>query len=127
MQNLKPVYDAAVAAEAKVSSVMAEMLAAFDEGSEEGKARALEMRPALDQAKEEARAANELYVSMRDAAAASDDAARKFVPVDAALAAGAKPGSQAKEITRAEYEGMAYAERHAYLKAGGAIVDNPVG
>lgn len=121
MQNLKPVLDAARAADEKVSQVMGEMLAAFEEGTEEGKARALEMRGALDQAKEEARTANDLYVSMRDAAAGEDDAARKFVPVE-----GAKPENQAREISRAEYEALDYAERHAFLSAGGSIVENPV-
>jgi hypothetical protein len=119
MGSLKPVYDAAKAADEKVSAIMAEMIAAFECGTDEGKQKALDLRPALDAAKEEARQANDLYVSMRDAQAGSDEHARRFVPVgDVAQKAGAK------EITRAEYEAMDYAERHTYLKNGGAIVDH---
>lgn len=121
MQKLRPVLDAARAADEKVGQVMSEMLAAFEEGTEEGKQRALDLRGALDQAKAEAQEANDLYVSMRDAAVEENEHARKFVPAE-----GAKPERQAKEISRAEYEALDYAERHAFLSAGGSIVENPV-
>lgn len=117
--NLKPVYDAAKAADEKVNGIMVEMLDAFNEGTEEGKQKALELRLALEAAKAEAKTANELYVAMRDAQGDQDAAARKFVPVGSAPAAAGK-----KTITRAEYEAMDHAARHQFLmKDGGTVVD----
>ncbi len=117
MQNLKPVYDAAVAAEAKVREIMADMLAAFEEGTEEGKQRALAMRESLEEAQAAARQANELYVSMRDAQADADAHARKFIPI------GEKPANKAKQMTRAEFEALSPAERMDFALKGGIIVE----
>jgi hypothetical protein len=120
MVNLKPVYDAAVAADAKVNEIMAEMVGAFEDGTEEGKQKAMDMRAALDGARAEAKAANELYVEMRDAQSQSDEHARKFVPVneDAAKSVGV-----AKQITRAEYEAMPAMTKGKFLSDGGIISD----
>ena len=115
--NLKPVYDAALAADAEVQRVMTEMLAAFDKGTEEGQAEALAMRPALDEAKTKAVEANSLYVVMRDASTTSDGAARNFVPVPGAEAVGKKV------ISRAQFEALDYGERHTFFKDGGTVVD----
>jgi hypothetical protein len=65
MQNLKPYYDAALSADAEVKRILAEMDAAFNSATEEGKQKALEMRPALDAAKAKAEESNKLYISMR--------------------------------------------------------------
>ena len=79
------------------------------------------LRPALDEAKKAAEDANRLYISARDAEGEDPDTyARKFVPVQDSTSINGR-----KEITRAEYEQMPYDERHAYLKSGGAIVENP--
>jgi hypothetical protein len=118
MQNLRPVYEAAKAADEKVRTIMADMVAAFSEGTEEGKQKALDLRATLDAAKGEADAANELYVSMRDAQGDPDAAARKFVP------AGEKAEKAATStITRAEFEAMTYEARYAFFKDGGTIVE----
>jgi len=121
MPKLKPLYDAAREADTEVERILSEMTVSFDSGTEEGKQKALELRPALDEAKKAAEDANRLYISARDAEGDDPDTnARKFVPVQDSTSVNGR-----KEITRAEYERMDYGERHAYLKSGGAIVENP--
>jgi hypothetical protein len=120
MVNLKPVYDAAVAADAKVSEIMAEMVAHLEENTEEGKQQALALRETLDAAKAEAKVANELYVQMRDAQVQTDESARKFVPVPGAEK---QAGQVKQQITRAEYEAMPAMEKGKFLAAGGMVVD----
>jgi hypothetical protein len=123
MVNLKPVYDAAVAADAKVSEVMAEMVALLEENTEEGKQQALDLRETLDAAKADAKVANDLYVQMRDAQVQTDENARKFVPVPGAE----KQAGQAKQqITRAEYEAMPAMSRGKFIHDGGSVVDELV-
>lgn len=114
--NLKPYYDAALAADAEKQTIMAEMDAAFNEGTEEGKTKALELRPALDAAKVKAEEANKLYASMRDASANSTSAPSKFVSdqTDAE-----ESGKNVK--TFAEYQALTPKERLAFSKAGGRI------
>jgi len=118
MTNLKPLYDAARAAEEKVRQIQQEMLDAFELGTEDGKQKALELRPALDEAKREADEANRLYISARDADAVdADAAARKFVPVKSAT------GELAKSLTRAEFEALSAADKMSFMLADGKIID----
>jgi hypothetical protein len=119
--NLKPYYDAAQAAQGEVLRVASEIDAAFTLGTPEGMTEAMAKREALDAAQAQAEEALKLYQSMQAAAVTSEHAA-KFVPVSED--AGKEQGGK-KVITRAEYEAMAYAERHAFFQAGGQIVDNP--
>jgi HK97 family phage major capsid protein len=76
--NLKPYYDAVVAAEAKVHSLATQINAHFEANENE---KALEMRPQLDKAKADAKAANDLYLSMRNAVGDGTDPARNFTPM----------------------------------------------
>lgn len=117
--NLKPVYDAALAADAEVNRIMTDMITAFDKGTEEGKQEALALRPTLDEAKVKAEEANSLYVVMRDTAATADGAARMFVPVP-----GVVPVKNDKEMTREVYFAMEPANQMAFIKGGGKIVDS---
>ncbi len=121
MQNLKSVYDAVKAADEKVNQIAADMVAAFDEGTEEGKQKAFDMQPALKEAREEAGKLNDLYVSLKDAGGDVDGHARKFVP------AGETPKAQAEDAktkTRAEFEAMTHQERHQFFKDGGVLVED---
>jgi hypothetical protein len=120
MLDLKPFYDAARAANEKMQGILTEMKTAFDEGTEEGKQKALELRPALDQAKIEADAANQLYLSTRDAASASDNAAKLFVPIANVDNPSANP---AKEMNRAAFEELDADARMKFMKSGGRIVE----
>lgn len=118
MPNLKPVLDAARAAEQDVSRILNDMETAFAENTDEGKSRALALRPALDEAKKKADEANSLYVSMRDAASVSNNAAALFVaPADPAVEAGAKT------VTRSEFNVLTAAERMKFAKSGGKVED----
>lgn len=115
--KLKELYEAAKVADEKVRVIMQDMVAAFDDGTEEGKLKALEMRPALDEAKLEAEKANLLYISARDADFEDpDSAARKFVP------AGGE-NSVRKQMTRAEFEALSAAERMTFMLADGKLIE----
>lgn len=118
MTNLKPVYDAVIAAEEKVHAIMGEMLKLFDEGTDESRQKALAMRESLDAAQAEARQANELYMSMRDAEADADANARKFVPV------GEKPAEQAKQMARSGFKALSPREQMDFALGGGIIVED---
>jgi hypothetical protein len=120
MPNLKPYYDAALAADTEVKSIMSQMDAHFNDGTEDGKTKALELRPALDEAKKNAEQANALYVSMRDASLTGDNAAALFTsPADPA--AQSDQEETPKVISLAEYKKLAPKDRLAFAKSGGQI------
>lgn len=118
--DLKPLYDAVMESEATVAGIEREMLAAFEEGTEEGRAKALAMRPALDEAKNQAREANQAYVAMRDSDAAESGNARKFVPVPGAEK---QAGQDKKRMTRADFDAMSAADRMSFMLSDGKLVD----
>ena len=120
MTNLKPLFDAAREADAKVQQILMEMTTAFESGTEDGKQQALDLRPALDEAKIAAENANLLYISARDAEGDGDPnaAARKFVPTS-----GAATGKDRREMTRAEFEALNAADRMSFMLADGKITD----
>jgi type IV secretory pathway VirD2 relaxase len=119
MPKLRELFDAAKAADGKVTEILNRMTAAFDTETEEGTAEAMGMREQLSMARAEADQANLDYITARDVQAEADEHARKFVP-----AGDGAQKTDSKQITRATYEAMDYAERHTYLKNGGAIVDH---
>lgn len=119
--NLKPIYDAAQAADAELNRVMDAMITAFGEGTEEGTQEALALRPTLDEAKAKAEQANTLYVEMRDAAATSDGAARNFVPVASVI-----PDKDVKKMSREVFFAMDASDQMKFIKGGGKIVDATV-
>jgi len=94
MRNLKPYMDAVQTAEARVRDVAARIDDAFTSGKV---ADAQALRPDLDTAKAEAKAANELYLSMRNAddePGQPSDGRRIIQPDEADLSI----GMSAKEI-----------------------------
>lgn len=122
MPNLKPYYDAAFAADTEVKRILVEMDAAFTEGTDEGTKKALELRPALDEAKAKSDEANRLYVSMRDAAQTSDAAAALFVP-PADPASPDPVGDTAKVMNRSAFDALHPMEQAAFIVGGGIIED----
>ena len=123
MPNLKPVYDAALKADEEVKRILIEMDAAFAEGTEEGKLKALELRPALDEAKTKAEEANRLYASMRDASLVNDSMASLFsVPADSANTE-EDQSTQPKSMKRNEFHALGPAARMTFMKAGGKVED----
>ena len=117
--DLKPYFDTAQKADEEVQRIMTEMHASFNGGTEEGQAKALEMRPQLDAAKSKAQAANDLYISMRNAAATSNNVARNYVPVADNLDDDPKA---AKEMKRQDFEALDTEARMAFIKAGGKLL-----
>ena len=122
MQNLKPYYDAALAADTEVKRIAQEIDTHFSDGTEDGKKKALELRPALDEAKSKAEQANTLYVSMRDASLVNDNAAALFTaPVDPA--AQNDQAEQPKVMKRIEFNALSASARMAFIKSGGKVED----
>lgn len=121
MFDLKPYFDSAQKANDEVQRIMGDMNAAFSKGTEEGKAEALALKPQLDAAQKAAKAANELYLSMRDAASTSE-AASKFVPVPAAENP-STPATAANTMNRADFVKMSTDERAKFMRDGGTLVD----
>jgi len=119
--DLKPYFDAARAADDEVQRIMNDMNQHYTAGTEEGKQAALDLRPALAEAKEKAADANKLYLSMRDAAATSNSAAREFVPATDHLK---ETGDPAKEMTRQEFDALNAAAKVKFIKAGGAVIES---
>lgn len=121
MPNLKPYYDAALGADAEVKRILAEMDAAFNDGTEEGKRKALDLRPALDKAQKQAEDANELYISMRDASLVNDNTAALFsAPADPAKDSDQKPDRETMSL--AEYNAMSPRDRLSFAKRGGRLI-----
>jgi len=123
MPNLKPYYDSALAADAEVKRILAEMDVAFTDGTEEGKEKALSLRPALDEAQKKAEEANKLYASMRDASLVNDSAASLFTtpPDPAATTTANEKGSPV--MKRVEFDALSPARRMKHMKAGGIVED----
>jgi HK97 family phage major capsid protein len=69
--DLKPYFDAVNTAEAEVTRLRNEIDSLFRAGDQK---KALDLRPALDEAKTKAKEANDLYLSMRDAGNPADPA-----------------------------------------------------
>ena len=123
MPNLKPYYDAALAADTEVKRILNEMDTHFNDGTEEGKTKALELRPALDEAKVKSQEANTLYISMRDASLVNDNAAALFTsPADPA-AESDQPGPGSKVMNRAAFRSLDPSAQMEFSKAGGKLVD----
>jgi HK97 family phage major capsid protein len=76
--NLKGFYDAAIAATTAKTTKAVEIQKLFDAGATE---KALEMKKDLDALTKSAKDAEEMYISMRDAAQ-GDDPAKKFTPAN---------------------------------------------
>ena len=123
MPNLKPYYDAALKADEEVKRILNEMDAAFNEGTDEGQTKALELRPMLDGAKVKAEEANKLYASMRDASLVNDSMAALFTtPPDPAANDDQKDESP-KVMKLSDFQTLIPKDRLAFVKAGGKIED----
>lgn len=119
MIDLKPYFDAAKAADEEVYRIMNEIHEHFNNGTEDGKQAALELRPTLDEAKAKADEANRLYISMRDAAANDSNAAREFVPVSDNL----PQVDNKREMKREEFLALDASARMEFIKGGGIVLD----
>jgi HK97 family phage major capsid protein len=106
MIDLKKFYDAAVAASTAKTEKAMEINKLFDAGETE---KALAMKKELDDLTQKAKDAEELYLSMRDAAQ-GEDPAKRFVPADDRQKAEEIADAdilKSKEYTRAFFKALA--------------------
>lgn len=94
--NLKKYFDAADAAEARVQQIASTINDHFERGETE---KALELRPQLDSAKNEAKQAQQLYLSMQDATVGNGEPNKRFVPASGDR----EPKSVAEKRSSPEY------------------------
>lgn len=121
MLDLKPYYDAVVEAEAEVQRIAAEIDALFREETEEGKAEALELRPALEDAQNKLADATKFYESMQNATR-PNDVIKNFIPVSD-TEADPDEGSQPTVVKRQEYDMLSLVDRANFIRSGGKIED----
>jgi hypothetical protein len=121
MLDLKPYYDAVLAAEADVQRVANEIDTNFRDGTEEGKAKALALRPALDEAQNKLTEATNFYEAMKNTTR-PNDVVKNFVPVSNTSTEEA-PGSQTTVIKRQDYDKLDLVNRAKFVKSGGKIED----
>ena len=121
MRDLKPYFDAVNITEAEVQRVASEIDVLFREGSDESKAKALAMKPQLEEAQKKHAEAAALYESMQQANR-PNEVAKNFVPVSPTAAAEAE-GSQPTVIKRSEYDRLSLIDRARFVKSGGKLED----
>jgi len=121
MNDLKIYFDAVNTAEAEVQRIAHDIDELFREGTEESKAKALEMKSQLDAAIAKHDEAVALYEAMKKANR-PNDAAKNFVPVSSTTTE-LTENSQPAVIKRAEYDHMGLVDRARYIKSGGTVED----
>ena len=121
MIDLKPYFDAVNTAEAEVQSVAAELDALFTKGTDESKAKALELRPVLDAAQAKHAEAVSLYETIQKANR-PNDVAKNFVPVSTTTTEQAE-NNQPTLIKRQVYDGMTPVDRANFIRSGGRLED----
>jgi hypothetical protein len=120
MLDLKPYFDNVQKAADAVQSQASQIDALFQLGTDEGMAKALDLRPALEEAQNKHAQAVSLYETMQKANR-PNDAAKNFVPVS-----NNQPeteGSQPTVIKRQDYERLSLVDRALFVKSGGHIED----
>ena len=118
MIDLKPAIDAVRVADENVNRLLDEMNTHLTAGTDEGTQAALDLRPALDEAKAKAADAKQLYETMRDAASQSGNSARAFVP---ATGTNLTAGDPAKEMARSEFDALDATDQVKFMRAGGKL------
>lgn len=120
MLDLKPYFDAVNTTEAEVQRVASELDGLFREGTDESKVKALELRPALDEAQKQHAEAVSLYEAMQQANR-PNDVAKNFVPVSTTPTEA--DGAQPTTIKRQEYDRLSLVDRGRFIHSGGKIED----
>jgi len=121
MLDLKPYFDAVVAADADVQKIANEIDELFREGTDESKLQALALRPALDDAQNKHAEAVDLYEAMQKTTR-PNDIAKNFIPVSDAEA-DPDVDTQPTVIKREAYEHMPLLDRAKFIRSGGTIED----
>lgn len=121
MLDLKTYFDAVNTANEEVQRIAKELDALFQEGTDESKAKALELRPALDAAQAKHAEAVSLYEAMQKANR-PNDIAKNFVPVSNTPPDQVE-NNQPAVIKRAEYDHLSLIDRARYVRSGGTMED----
>lgn len=121
MIDLKAYFDAVNTTADEVQRVASELDKLFQEESEESKAKALEMKPQLDEAQRKHAEAIALYETMQ-LANRPNDVAKNFVPVSV-TDPDDEAGKQPTVIKRAAYDAMDQVQRAQFVKSGGRMED----
>lgn len=120
MPDLKPYLDAVIAADAEVHRVANDLDTLFCQGTDESKAQALALRPALDEAEAKHAEALNLYEAMQKANR-PNEIAKNFVPVSTTQPEAAN--QQPTVIKRSEYDRMDLVSRARFVRSGGTLED----
>lgn len=119
MANLKPLLDAAQAADKSLYQIRDQILQLVEKGDDESVKQAKDLRPGLDEAKIKAEEANRLYTSVRDASLVNDNAAALFTaPADPA---NNDQGVKAKIMNRASFDALNQDARAEFVRGGGKV------
>lgn len=119
--DLKKYFDRAKADSDEVTRLQNELDTEFNSGTDEGIQKAIDLQPALEAAVKAAEASNKVYLSMRDAANLTGNAASLFVSGNPDEED--EDGEGGKVKTLAEFNALSPRERLAFAKAGGRIQD----
>ena len=120
MSDLKPYYDNVLKTQAALNSIINDMEAAMNLGTEEGEEQALALEPLLDEATAKAERAQAFYDKLV-AASKTANVAINFVPVSSTPS---DPEDVPKgPMKRAEFNALSPKARLAFSQAGGTIED----
>lgn len=121
MLDLKPYFDAVNAAKDEEQRVANEIDTLFQEGTDEGKVKALALRPALEDAQNKLAEATKLYETMQ-LANRPNDVAKNFIPISNTQPDD-EEANQPTIIKRQEYEALSQFEKGKFIKSGGRMED----
>lgn len=128
MIDLKPYFDAVNAAAAEVQRIATDLDALFREETEEAgakdmaMAKALAMKPELEEAQRKHEEAIALYEAMQKSNR-PNDVARNFIPVSNTQPDQDGKGSQPSLIKRQDYNRMSLVDRARFVRSGGTVED----
>lgn len=117
--DLKKYFDRAKADSDESVRLQNELDVLFNDGTDEGIQAAIDLQPSLEAATKKAQESNRLYLSMRDAANMSGNAASLFVTDPEQSAE--DEGDQV--MNRAAFTALSPAQREAHIKRGGKVQD----
>lgn len=119
--DLKKYFDRAKADSDEVTRLQNELDTEFNSGTDEGIQKAIDLQPTLEAAVKAAAESNKLYLSMRDAANLTGNAASLFVSGEPEED---EEGAEDDKVkTLAEFNALSPSERLAFINASGRVQD----
>jgi len=118
---MKKVYDDLKKAMEEKQAVLEEMTAAYNDGTDEGKNKALALREKLDEKQKAVDELNSTYLSLLKAEKPGGDEIQDLIPAPGAEASG--EGKNEKSMTREAYDSLDAGEKMKFVKSGGKITE----